>query len=154
MISGVSLEELNKYHGGFIMENNIIYWGVFFTPEELAANGFSGRLPKRILCPHITFEFRPKVMPEDFLSLLGKPVDIIVTGYACNDDNEGLEIEIPQWLKKWYRGANIPHITVSVSQTGKPVNTANLNFVRLPYTTTLHGRIGFFPAGGTDVRFS
>lgn len=109
--------------------NNIIYEG-FFIIDEL-----HGNLEKDIQFKHITTEFRPKVTHEH---LYGTEATFMVDGYANDNINEGLSVYLKSCnsnelkeiiIDKIYNGdIKIPHITLSVSATGKPINTSKLNF--------------------------
>ena len=71
-----------------------------------------------------------------------------MVGEGSTDDNQGFEIEVPNELKEYYKGAYIPHITMSVSKTGKPVNTKDIDFKKIkPFEVT--GKIGYFTDRGT-----
>ena len=108
--------------------NNIIYEG-FFIIDEL-----HGNLEKDIQFKHITTEFRPKVTHKH---LYGTEATFTVDGYANDNINEGLSVyldkcdnvELKNIINNIYKSnIKIPHITLSVSSTGKPVNTSKLDF--------------------------
>jgi len=115
---------------------SIVYYGLFFVPPEsikLFNAAQSGPLlVKKIPDPHITFAFKPapgKLPPED---LWGEKFDVVITGLGNDGNNQGYKVEIPEELKKYYFNDAIPHITLSVSNIGKPVNTRNLLFKDIP----------------------
>lgn len=111
----------------------VIYTGVFVNAEELAKQLQESGLnrvahEKEIEDTHVTFEFRPKVVDE---SLFGTPVDILVTGYGSDDENEGLSVRIMcqnQQVQEIGSSVEIPHITLSISRDGRAVNTRRLVF--------------------------
>ena len=106
--------------------DNIIYEG-FFIIDEL-----HGNLEKDIQFKHITTEFRPKVTHEH---LYGTKAGFVISGYANDGNNEGLYISkmtsSDKELEDLFDNVEVPHITLSVSTVGKPVNTAKLNFSQL-----------------------
>lgn len=100
----------------------MIYTGVFF--EE----NFNNKLDKKIQFPHVTNQFKPTKV--DY-SLFGQEVVFKVIGYGINEENEGYLVELvnaTQEIKNAFANIEKLHITISVSQTGKPVNTKNLDF--------------------------
>lgn len=130
------------------MEKEIIYWGIFVDQKQLASYGFRGRLARRIEQPHVTFAFRPEpeTIPKE---LFGNSVRILVRGYGLDNKNEGLEVFLPNVLQKYYHNKATPHITVSVAEDGKPVDTGKLWFEDFVDTyIVLNGRIGAFTPEG------
>lgn len=100
----------------------IIYTGVFFKEFKKC------ELSRKIKTPHVTFEYMPKVVDE---TLFGKQVTFRVVGYACNKENEGYFVEFvdgPKEIKEQFEKIAVPHITLSVGQGGRPVNTRYLKF--------------------------
>ena len=103
---------------------DLIYTGVFLGTV------IPGTLERQITCQHVTHMFRPKperVNPAFF----GKLVFIKVIGYANDGDNQGYLVSLEtsdEDLKKELDAIKVPHITISVSKNGKPVNTGKLNF--------------------------
>ncbi len=121
---------------------NIIYWGLF-TEETI-----KGNLEKEVKDQHITFKFKPN--EEDEILLLGGEYTVNVVGYASDGENEGVLVEIPEELKRLYKNPAPPHITISVSETGKPVDTGKLNFTRdIPehIPKEIKCRVGYFVGG-------
>ena len=96
----------------------------FFIQEQLDST-----LEKDIQNKHITTEFRPKQTHQD---LYGKTATFKVIGYGNDDKNEGFKVEMVSCedvaLKELFDNIPLPHITLSVSNDGKPVNTAKLDF--------------------------
>ena len=105
----------------------ILYQGIFFSPSDLAAR-VEGTLVKVIDTPHITFKFKPT--EEDLFpaSLVGEEILVTFSGYGCDGRNQRFLVEIPESLREYYSGAQVPHVTVSVSSDGKPVDTGKLEF--------------------------
>lgn len=112
-----------------------IYTGVFFDQEELQNvidKITKTRLYRVIDNPHITFAFRPsKIDP----ALFGKKATFNIIGYACDENNQGVSVylhvtESSELLKEFLTISN-PHVTISVSEIGKPVNTGKLDFIPL-----------------------
>ena len=128
-----------------------IYTGVFFNATELSEKfaKYVGEetLSNIIKNPHVTFTFRPDSVDT---SLLGKPVCFTVTGYACDGKNQGLGVEVSlihAGLSSEYQTIKHPHITISVSEDGKPVDTGKLCFTPLPESFEIVGKYGIF----TDI---
>lgn len=129
-----------------------IYTGVFFDAAELSEKfaKYVGEetLSNIIKNPHVTFTFRPNSVDT---SLLGKPVCFTVTGYACDGKNQGLSVEvslIPAGLSSEYQTIKHPHITISVSEDGKPVDTSKLCFTPLSESFEIVGKYGVFTDAG------
>lgn len=133
----------------------IIYTGWFVSPDALydAVKDFApNRLEQPAQQPHVTLEFRPQ---EINTALLGSPARLTVTGYANDGENEGISVTVEQnqpALASQLDTLSRPHITLSVSAEGKPVNTARLDFRPVP-PRTLTGTFGAFTEEGT-VAFS
>ena len=107
------------------------YIGCFFAPEDVEAAMLTQprqRLSRTILHPHVTFVYRPDTVPE---ALFGLPVTVKAVGYGNDGENEGLLVEfsdLPEDLAPLAARIPVPHITLSVSETGKPVNSRYLSF--------------------------
>lgn len=108
--------------------SSIIYEGFFIW------NDLESKLPKDIRFKHITTEFMPKVTHEH---LYGQIATFKVTGYGNDGINEGYKVELiaaqttdrdELKLEELYKKIEVPHITLSTSPEGKPVNTKNLKF--------------------------
>lgn len=130
-----------------------IYFGIFFDKNDVVeAAGAVGtnRLARVIETPHITFAFR-KEMPAEFEALLGSEVSVPVVGYANDGRNEGLEVTLDPSLLPMYNGASSVHVTVSVANGAKPVDTGKLRFAPVDSDLTLVGRFGYF---NNDVFFA
>ncbi|MCQ2571294.1 MAG: hypothetical protein MJ154_03570, partial [Candidatus Saccharibacteria bacterium] len=107
---------------------DIVYVGFFVSQSDIYSL-FSPRLSKLIVAPHVTTKYRPKkdeIHPE----LFGERVTITITGYGIDGENEGVAVTIcptsPE-LMEAYSKIPRPHITLSISENGKAVNTAGLN---------------------------
>ena len=102
---------------------NPIYEG-FFIKEDL-----HGKLAKNIEYKHITTEFKPRHPHED---LYGITARFAITGYGNDDNNEGYLVKLVSCesdeLVELFNNISVPHITLSTSIDGKPVNTKNLEF--------------------------
>lgn len=140
----------------------IQFTGLFFTGEETQKliRLEPIKLVKRPRSFHCTFGFKPSI--EDiikFNEIVGETGNVIVEGYGQDKDNTGYRIIIPQEYIKYFRNFDkngilkIPHITMSLSQKGRAVNTCNLNFESLaePFTTT--GRFGFYINGQREPSY-
>jgi len=107
------------------------YLGAFLSLTELNEKLVSMErtpLSRVIQNPHVTFQYQPK---ETDTSLFGEKIEILAIGYANNGTNEGLLVELktknPR-LFKMSKNIPVPHITLSVSQTGLAVDTKSLPF--------------------------
>lgn len=105
--------------------------GFFPDPEELWSKTDSirsSRLANTITNPHITTEFQPKYVDE---SLFGEKVQITITGYGCDNKNEGLEVytesQNPK-IEEMILHIPVPHITLSLADDARAVNTRYLTF--------------------------
>lgn len=125
----------------------IKYIGCFFDYPALQAS--LERLPRQPLsrpvrAPHVTFAYRPHTIPTE---AFGLPVTVMVTGYGCDGRNEALSVRfvgLPEILAPLAAQIPVPHITLSVCDTGKAVDSAHLTFAPVePFLLT-----GLF--GGMD----
>ena len=131
-----------------------IYTGVFFDSSELA-HEFGVFIGKKTLSniienPHVTFTYKPKDadVKED---LFGVPVKFKVVGYACDGKNQGLQVDVLAMngsLESEYNSIKAPHITISVSEDGRPVDTGKLNFEPVSTPFVLVGHYGAFTNKG------
>ena len=97
-----------------------VYWGIFFPGQE-----FETSLEKPVKDKHVTFGFKTP-MPAD---LLGKPATVSVTGYGNDGRNEALLVDFEPWCWDIFEfSVSDPHVTLSTSTDGKPVDSANLEF--------------------------
>lgn len=113
------------------MSHGYIYIGCFVNRQELLekVQPFAdSRLHKIIENPHVTFAYRPDNVDE---TLFGKMVSIRVMGYANNGHNEGVKVELSSddpAIREMAAKIKVPHITLSVSETGESVDTWALDF--------------------------
>ena len=112
------------------MNNKYLYIGAFVNNEELynKCTNIGSRLSKLIDSLHVTFQFKPEEINE---LLFGEELLIKVVGYGADKNNEGLFVEVntnnPE-LKKLIDKVEVPHITLSISEKGRAVNTRFLSF--------------------------
>lgn len=117
------------------MNLNYSYVGCFFEYEKLKkAIADIQRVPleKEIKFPHITFEYMPSFVDK---SIFGEKIKVIIYGYGYDEENEGLKVRVSSEnvvLNEMISKIEIPHITLSVSKNGSPVNTKKLNFTPIP----------------------
>lgn len=124
--------------------SKVIYTGAFVDSKELEHKleeyGVERtKLWRQIKDAHVTFQFRPADVDE---SLFGLPVDIRVIGYGVNTQNEGLLVEVTcanETVQKLCDKVEVPHITLSVSEDGKPVNTRYVGFAPIKTPFTIRG---------------
>ena len=122
------------------------YIGIFFNYEELhnKIKMIGNRLERRIINPHVTFMYKPDTVDE---SLFGEKVKIKIIAYGNNGDNEGFKVELftsNKHLQKMINNIPVPHVTISISDTGKAVNTRFLDFVPLNNSIEIEGKFGGF----------
>lgn len=103
----------------------IIYEGFFVNPKiDLIST-----LDKDIEFKHITTEFKPAKTHE---YLYGKTARFAIVGYGNDYTNEGVKVNLVSCedneLVDLFDSIFIPHITLSVSNDGKPVNTSKIDF--------------------------
>lgn len=109
----------------------IRYIGCFFTPEDVEAAMLTQprqRLYRTIAHPHVTFAYRPESVPAE---LFGLSVTVKAVGCGNDGENEALLVEfaeLPPALKPLADEIPVPHITLSVSEDGQPVNSRYLDF--------------------------
>jgi len=107
--------------------SKIIYEGFFITGDQIGAS--IGTLSRKVMHKHITTEFNPPVIHND---LYGIAARFTITGYGNDGDNEAFSVELKECeneeLVKIVNAIEVPHITLSVSDTGFPLNSKNLNF--------------------------
>ena len=124
------------------------YVGVFTTYS------LGGCLEKGIPDQHITMAYRPD--PDKFkevLPFVGTTQHFEVIGYGNDGKNEGFLVELKSHVP--YYGAEQQHITLSVSQDGKPVDTFKLDFNKpippeycIQIGDILEGQVGVFTNNG------
>ena len=130
-----------------------IYIGCFLDPQDLlsATGEYAHRHLARIIpSPHVTFQYQPEAVDE---TLFGQPVEITAVGYGNDGKNEGLLVRLTApspAVQAMSEAIPVPHITISVSESGKPVNTGSLTFREIP-PFRLTGVFGGYQEGGIVV---
>lgn len=103
-----------------------IYEGFFF---DRSVQEFIGSLWHTIEHQHVTTEYKPSVAHPE---LYGKKATFRIVGYGNDGENEGFLVRLTDCddpdIDEIYNKIERPHITISVSPTGKPVNTGKLRF--------------------------
>ena len=127
------------------------YEGLFIDSEELEKlfKNEGTFLGNRNDLPHITFLYKPdgKHLIED---VIGKSITCYLTAYGCDGDNSAFQVSLPDdyndlYLNKDENGDVIePHITVSLSDNGKAINSRYLTYVKLKEPITIKGTFGYW----------
>lgn len=112
----------------------ILYEGLFFDDKNsniLRSLDFN-KLNNRINNLHLTFKHAPSD-DEIFNELLGKEFTIEIIGYGNDGHNAGLEVRLPDELIEYYINTDneklrAPHITTTLSNDAKAINTHKLSF--------------------------
>ena len=113
-----------------------VYWGVFFDDADLP----EGSLFREIENKHATFAFRTP-MPEE---LLGRSCSVGIIGYGCDGNNEALLVDLPEDVAD-YRVSDVPaHITLSVSETGRPKDSGYMDFAETDDPYWIEGVFGYY----------
>ncbi len=127
------------------------FQGIFFDEEteEKLINLQKDGLKSNIKNMHITFKYGDiEKYPDE---IMGKEFKVKIVGYGADEKNSGFLVEIPQELKKYYKGSISPHITVSLGEVsgvkGKAVNTSKLDFKPLEKSIEIVGNFGYFIYG-------
>lgn len=125
----------------------MIVYEAFFVDHII-----NSKLSRDIEFKHITTEYKPAKTHEH---LYGQKAVFIATGYGNDGVNEGLSVKLVSCdsdeLRELYEAIPVPHITLSVSEEGKPVNTKDLEFDTAPefkISTTFGGYNGREPYFG------
>ena len=100
---------------------------------------------------HLTLKYKPNDN-EIFNDVVGKTFELYLIGYGNDGINAGFEIELSEELKPYYINYDeddssiikIPHITSSLKEDAKAVNTKNIKFVPLSKKYKVKGRLGFW----------
>lgn len=115
----------------YINNDKFVYLACFFNPPDLffgLAHVDRVELERPILNPHVTLVYKPKIIDT---TLFGEKILVNVNGYGYNQYNEGLRVSMfaqNPALQELISKIEIPHITLSVSNGGKAVNTRSLDF--------------------------
>lgn len=132
------------------MNHPYIYTGCFI-PYHLFHDKISSirrnPLQHDVKLPHITFAYKPNVVNE---ALFGELISVVVTGYGNDGLNEGVKVQLLSnnpTIQQAIDQIDVPHITIAVSDDGKPVNTRNLQFTEIP-PKKLYGFFGGYTKWG------
>ena len=132
-----------------------IYTGVFFDFEEFRRkiNYYitQRRLDKVIENPHVTFTFKPSSVNA---RMFGRSAVFRVIGYAEDGENQGIEVEWARLSREFldeYNTIENPHITISISNNGKAVNTGKLKFEKINEPFIIEGKYGAFTDKGEVI---
>ena len=112
-------------------EMKAIYCGVFIDKDSARtlSEAQKVKLSKPIQNMHCTFVFRPSRADEiAFNNAIGTYTKLKVIAYGNSGENSGFMVEIPDNLKHLYKGCANPHITVSIADNGRAVNTGYIDF--------------------------
>lgn len=134
------------------MADQYDYIGLFVDKEELLDKleelNIGDRLERIIEFPHVTLAFMPEKVDR---SNFGKKVSIVITGYGNDGANEGLKVYFDsQDLKEIMEKGRNPHITVSLGEKAKAVDTEKLSFDKCT-SFTIVGTFGGFHEGRVDT---
>ena len=135
------------------MKPKYLYTGCFVSPEELFEKVEHLRwdpLEREIRTPHVTFVYQPKQVDD---TLFGQPVDITIDGYGNDGYNEGVAVTLTAEnpaIMELYEEIDVPHITLAVSQEGKPVDTWDLDFEPVE-PLHIRGIFGAYTAKGNVI---
>ncbi len=124
----------------------IKYEGLFFDEktEEFIHSIEGNRLELVNDRIHCTFQYKP-TKEEIFNDIIGKEYLIEIIGYACDGNNSGFEIKLPNELNKYYlKKDTIPHITASLKKGAKSVNTKDLNFKKFNNSIKINCKFGYW----------
>ena len=131
----------------------VIYEGIFFDEEvsNIIRVLEVESLEKSVKNLHCTFKYKPKY-EEIFDVIVGKEFFVEIVGYGNDGENSGFEIVLPEELHKYYINyegedeniLTIPHITVSLKEGAKAVNTKNLKFKPLGTPVKIKGTFGYY----------
>ena len=135
----------------------LCYEGIFFDKEtsELIHSLEEERLAKVNDELHCTFKYRPDYK-EIFDDIVGQYFEVYLIGYGCDGQNSGFEILLPKELERYYINydkerpgvVTTPHITASIAEGARAVNTKNLKFRKLSEPVKLVGRFGYWIIDG------
>ena len=131
------------------------YEGIFFEGKtaDLIHSLEKTRLPRTNDEIHCTFKYRPN-SSEVFDNLVGKPIEVLIVGYACDGKNSGFELQLPKEVMPYYINYDrvnpetliVPHITASLAEGDevKASDTASLTFEKLQNPIAVTGRFGYW----------
>jgi len=129
------------------------YEGIFFEADavDLIHSLERGKLARVNDEIHCTFKYHP-TSNEVFNEIVGKSFEVYLIGYGNDGQNSGFEILLPDELKNYYINydeenptvLNVPHITASLAEEAKAVDTKNLIFDPLETPIKLVGKFGYW----------
>lgn len=121
---------------------DIMFIGIFF--EEIKKGKLSNCNNKG--GQHVTLVYKPtKEQWEALKNYIGKEVVTTINKYGNDNKNEGFGVEIDESIP--YFGAEQKHITLSIAEGAKAVNTAFIEMNEIePFTVV--GKIGFIDFDG------
>ncbi len=129
------------------------YEGLFFDKEtvELLHSLEEKQLAKINDEIHCTFKYHPKEK-DVFNDIVGKSFEITIIGYGNDGFNSGFQISLPDELLPYYINyeddnqslLKTPHITSSLAENAKAVNTNNLQFTPLEKPIKIKGTFGYW----------
>lgn len=135
------------------MNHPFVYVGCFIKYRDFQ-NSIKGirinPLENDIQEPHITFAYKPQEVNQ---SLFGKTVKIKIIGYGNDGVNEGVKVDLSSSnpiLQFMIEKLETPHITIAISNEGKPVNTKNLKFEKIE-PIELIGKFGGYAKWGKVI---
>lgn len=135
------------YHGIFVERDDIDD-----VRDDLIPNGYDyGELDRVVMLTHVTFGY--KTVPVEGFPY-GRETNIRVVGYGNDGLSEGLEVELPVFSLRFYKGAVPAHVTLSYAPNVSAARTAELEFTPIDKkdgNVILKGRFGWFD--GRHVRF-
>ncbi len=109
----------------------MLYIGCFLQNSEFqnsVRNIRKNNLKNDIINPHITFVYKPIIIDH---SIFGEIIKIKITGYGNDGVNEGVSVSVfseNNIIMDLFSKLEAPHITISLSDEGKAVNTRYLHF--------------------------
>lgn len=135
------------------MNHPFIYIGCFIRLHDFqsAIKGIrTNPLENDIQDPHITFAYRPIEVDQ---SLFGTPIKIKIVGYGNDGENEGVKVQLSSSkprMQYLIDELETPHITIAVSNEGRPVNTKRLDFEEVE-PIELTGKYGGYAKWGKVI---
>ena len=144
-------------------KDQIIYSGLFVDPDNLYSH-FPPSLSHKIRDPHVTTAYRPDI-EKLLLDSLGSGATIRAVGYGNDGKNEGLLVEVlaeDPAIQKALEERFVPdkkgevkvvptHITLSIADNAKAVDTKDLDFSPLDEPIDLTGTYEFFGKNGALI---
>lgn len=135
------------------MNHPFNYVGCFVKFEDFQSSIRDIRrnpLKNDIQDPHVTFAYRPENVNQ---ALFGEKIHIWLVGYGNNGKNEGLKVKLESdnaAVQAMIDQVKVPHITISVSYDGKPVDTKELEFADID-PIEMEGKFGGYAKWGSVI---